>query len=156
MTTCLDAMSANLQYSTPCKALRKRWHFSQVKQCRIDQCLIRIFWHWESHSLSLMLHCDFGSCIYGAWASRPLKFQNGVNFILVIGRLGFPEVYGRPYRANWNNSERRTSNVERRTSGERSREFISKFKTHLIDVNLMFIVVSNVNCSTIFRSIYTV
>ena len=47
------------------------------------------------------------------------------------------------------------SDVECQTSSERGCEPTSKFKTHLIDVNLMF-VVSNVNCSTIFRLIYTV
>ncbi len=40
------------------------------------------------------------------------------------------------------------SDVECRTSSERGCEPTSKFKTHLIDVNLMF-VVSNVNCKIV-------
>jgi len=40
------------------------------------------------------------------------------------------------------------SDVECRTSSERGCELTSKFKTHLIDVNLMF-VVSNVNCKIV-------
>ncbi len=49
-----------------------------------------------------------------------------------------------------------TQNVERWTSDEQSHELILKFKTYFINVNLIFIIVSNVNCNTIFRSIYTV
>jgi len=47
---------------------------------------------------------------------------------ILLASADFERYYGRPYRANWNNSERRTSNVERRTSGERSREPTSKFR----------------------------